>query len=207
MAYADFTLDSLRHAFGVTVRDQLLFEEPVSLAPSAWLRETLAKGQDLAVISEKARSEFIVAPVLLACRDVLGHDFRVFSGPRLDVDPDRGLKGECDFILGRSESSFIFQAPLMVILEAKKHDIEDGIGQCAAQMLGARTYNEREGKPVPYVYGCVTNGHSWQFLRLQGVDLQIHPELIPIQELSKILWFVVECVRDMDREAAALATA
>jgi hypothetical protein len=207
MAYADFTLESLRHAFGVTVRDRALFEEPVSLVPSAWLRETLAKGQDLAVISEKARSEFIVAPVLLACRDVLGHEFRVFSGPQLDVDPDRGLKGECDFILGRSASSVVFQASLMVILEAKKHDIEEGLGQCAAQLLGARLYNEREGSPVPYVYGCVTNGDSWQFLKLQGLDLHLHPQRIPIQELSKILWFVVECVRDVDREAAALATA
>jgi hypothetical protein len=207
MAYADFTLDALRHSFGVTVRDQALFEEPERLAPSAWLREALAKGQDLAVISEKARSEFIVAPVLLACRDALGHSFRVFSGPRLDVDPERGLKGECDFILARSESSLVFQAPLMVVLEAKKHDIEEGLGQCAAQMLGASIYNEREGKPVPYVYGCVTNGDSWQFVKLQGLELQIHTQRIPIQELPKILWFVVECIRDVDREAAAIATA
>lgn len=207
MSYGDFTLDSLRHAFGVKVRDQVLFEQVGTQAPSAWLQETLANGQDLAVTSEKARSEFIVAPILMACRALLGHNLRIFSGARLDVDPERGLKGECDFIIARSESSLVIQAPLMVILEAKKHDIEEGLGQCAAQLLGARLYNEKEGKPVPYVYGCVTNGESWQFVRLQDFDLLIHPERLPIQELPRILWFLLQCLRDVDREAAAIAAA
>src|SRR5579871_4783944 len=144
MSYSGFTLESLRHAFGLKVRDHALFEQVGTIAPSPWLQEALAKGQDLAFISEKARSEFIVAPVLMARRGLVGHHLRIFSGARLDVDAERGLKGECDFLLGRSESSLVFQAPLMVVLEAKKNDIEEGLGQCAAQMLGARIYNERE---------------------------------------------------------------
>ena len=207
MGYGEYTLDGLRHAFGLKVRDQPLFERIATLEPSAWLVETLAKGQDLAVTSEKARGEFIVAPVLMACRALLGHDLRIFSGARLDVDPDRGLKGECDFILARSESSLVFQAPLMVILEAKKNDIEVGLGQCAAQLLGARLYNEKEGRAVSSVYGCVTTGTAWQFLKLAGNELLIHPEQLPIQELDKILWFLVQCLRDLDREAAAIAAA
>jgi hypothetical protein len=207
MSYSDFTLAGLRHAFGVKVRDQLLFDPLGSQEPSAWLQETFAKGQDLAVTSEKARGEFIVAPVLMACRALLGHDLRIFSGAQLDVDPERGLKGECDFILARSESSRVFQSPLMVILEAKKHDIEEGLGQCAAQLVAAKRYNEREGKPISRVYGCVTNGESWQFVKLQENELLIHPQPLPIQELAKILWFLVECIRDMDRETAAVAAA
>lgn len=209
MSYADFTLDSLRHAFGLKVRDVLLFNPVGMLDPSAWLQEALANGQDLAVTSEKARSEFIVAPILTACRAMLGHDLRIFSGARLDADPDRGLKGECDFILARSDSSLVFQAPLMVILEAKKHDIEEGLGQCGAQMLGARVYNEKEGNPVPCVYGCVTNGDAWQFAKLGGLELSIHSKRFHTnsQDLGSILWFLVQCLRDVDREAAAIAAA
>ncbi len=95
----------------------------------------------------------------------------------------------------------------MVILEAKKNDIEEGLGQCAAQMLGAVRYNEREGKAVPSVYGCVTTGEAWQFLKLTGSELLIHPGRLPIQELDKILWFLVQCLRDVDREAAVIAAA
>ena len=207
MSYGEFTLDGLRHSFGLKVRDQLLFERIGVLEPSPWLTESLANGQDLAVTSEKARGEFIVAPVLMACRAILGRDLRIFSGARLDVDPERGLKGECDFIVARSESSLVFQAPLMVLLEAKKNDIEVGLGQCAAQLFGARLYNEKEGKAVPWVYGCVTTGTAWQFLKLVGNELLIHPEQLPIQELGKILWFLIQCLRDVDREAAAIAAA
>ena len=199
MAYSDFTLDDVRHTFGLKIRDRALFDQMGSLEPSSWLRETLELGQDLASISEKARSEFIVAPVLMACRGLVGHDFRIFSGARLDVDPEKGLKGECDFILGRSESSFVLQAPLMVILEAKKNDIEEGLGQCAAQLLGARVYNEREGKPVPFLYGCVTTGEAWRFIKLHDDDLFIHPELLPLEKLGTILWLIVHCFQDVDR--------
>jgi hypothetical protein len=207
MSYSQHNLGSLRRTFDLKIRDQLLFEPIGTLEPSAWLMESLANGQDLAVTSEKARGEFIVAPVLMACRAILGHDLRIFSGATLDVDPDRGLNGECDFILARSESSQVFQAPLMVVLEAKKNDIEVGLGQCAAQLLGTRLFNEREGRAVSSVYGCVTTGTSWQFLQLTNNELLIHPEVLPIQELSKILWFLVQCLREVDREAAAIAAA
>jgi len=207
MSYAGFTLERLRRAFGITVRDQPLFQHLETLQPSPWLEEALAQGQDLAVTSEKARGEFIVAPVLMSCRTILGHDLRIFSGASLNVDPGAGLNGECDFILARSQSSAVFEAPLMVILEAKKNDIEEGVGQCAAQMLAARMYNEKEGKAVPFMYGCVTTGETWQFLKLTGTDLLIHPTRIPLQELPKILWVLVQCVRDVDREAAAFVTA
>ena len=88
MAYSDFTLDEVRKSFALKVRDLALFDPICSLQPSSWLRETLELGQDLARISEKARSEFIVAPVLMACRGLIGHDMRIFSGARLDVDPE-----------------------------------------------------------------------------------------------------------------------
>ena len=207
MSYSEYNLASFRHTFDLKIRDQLLFDPIGTLEPSPWLAESLANGQDLAVTSEKARGEFIVAPVLMACRALLGHDLRIFSGAQLDVDPGRGLNGECDFILARSESSLVFQAPLMILLEAKKNDIEAGLGQCAAQMFGARLYNEREGKAVPSVYGCVTTGETWQFLKLIGNELLIHPGRLPIQELDKVLGFLVQCLRDVDREAAALAAA
>ncbi|MFN4261755.1 MAG: hypothetical protein ACK4RK_20940 [Gemmataceae bacterium] len=118
----------------------------------------------------------------------------------MNVDEQRGLKGECDFILARSESSYVLQAPLMVILEAKKNDIEEGLGQCAAQMRGARLYNEREGNPLPFIFGCVTTGESWQFVKLREGEFLIHPERYPIQELEK-------CIREFDPERAEEAAA
>ena len=57
-------------------------------------------------------------------------------------------------------------APIMTVVEAKKNDIEVGLGQCIAQMVGARKFNEAAGRKMSPVYGCVTSGETWQFLRL-----------------------------------------
>jgi hypothetical protein len=205
MSYSDFTLEMLRRNFGLTVQYQSFFPAIGSLTPAAWLEEALADGLGLAFASEKARSEFIVAPVLRACRQALSGGFQIFSGIRLDADPAAGLKGHCDFIIGRSATVLALQSPLMVIVEAKKNDMEEGIGQCGAEMLGARVYNEQDGHPVPVLYGCVTTGESWQFLKLESSSLSLHPDRFSLKEIGSILWFLVECLKDVDRQAAAAA--
>ncbi len=205
MSYSDFTLEMVRQNFGVTVRDQILFEPIGDLVPSPWLREALQRGLGTYIVTEKARSEFIVAPILSECREHLDHRINIYSGVTLNMSPQQGLTGDCDFILARSDSKFDLQSPLMLIVEAKKHDIDQGIGQCAAELLGACLYNERAGKRLPFLYGCVTTGENWHFLKLQGNELHLHPERYPIGQISKILWLLVQCLKDVDQQAADAA--
>jgi len=205
MSYGDFTLDILRRSFGLKVRDGQLFQEIGSLAAPPWLPGLLQRNADLALGSEKARSEFIVAPVLSAVRELAKAKVHVYSGVRLDIDADRGLKGECDFILGRTTSIYVMQSPLLVVLEAKKNDIEEGLGQCAAQMLGAKTFNESDGTATPFLFGCVTTGEDWQFLKLENQELLVHPSRFGLGELERILWVLVQCIDEVDRHASAKA--
>jgi hypothetical protein len=207
MTYSDFTIDDVRWTFHLTLRDEALFPAIGTIEPSDWLRYALDKGKSLAVTSEKARSEFIVAPVLTACREILQEKIHIFSGVALNAAPERGLKGECDFILARTSSAYSLQGPLMVIVEAKKHDLDVGLAQCAAQLVGARIYNEKDGRPTPVVYGCVTDGERWQFLKLEGQELILQPQLLPIQQIGQILWLVVECVKDVMKHLPAEAAA
>jgi hypothetical protein len=197
MTYSDFTIDEVRWTFHLTLRDHDLFPAVGSIEPSEWLRYGLEKGRSLAVASEKARSEFIVAPILTACREILEEKIHIFSGVTLNAAPERGLKGECDFILARTSSAYSLQGPLMVIVEATKHDLDVGLAQCAAQLVGVRIYNEKDGTPTPVVYGCVTDGERWQFLKLEGQELIVQPLLLPLQQISQILWMLVECVKDV----------
>ena len=141
----------------------------------------------MALVSEKARSEFIVAPILLAVRE-LSHDrITILSGQRLDVDLARRLVGECDFILARSVSVPRLRAPLMAVVEAKRNDIDSGLGECLAQMVAAQLYNERAGEPVPTVFGCVTTGEVWQFLGLTGTVAILHRPRMFIDEVGNLL--------------------
>ena len=114
-------------------------------------RDLLERGhQAAALVSEKARSEFLIAPVLLAAHDFAPGALTIYSGQRLDVDPERGLLGECDYILALTPPVPRLRAPLVTVLEAKKGDVEAGLGQCVAQMVGARLFNERTGEPVRF---------------------------------------------------------
>ena len=175
------------------------------LPPSERLLDALQIVTTLPITSEKSRSEFIVAPVLIDCRERLKRRFNIYSGYSLNADAENGLNGECDFILARSASKFALLAPLMLILEAKKHDIEENLGQCVAQMIGANRFNERDGKHLPYIYGCVTTGEAWQFLKLQGTDLQLHSERFPIHDVGRILWFIVQCLNALDQQVSEAA--
>src|SRR6266404_5863209 len=154
MAYDEFTLESAESELGLTVRRAALFPGLRPLPVPPWLEDALVRGMKLALVSEKARSEFIVAPILLAVRELSGYRIAILSGQRLDVDPARRLQGECDFILALSVPVPRLRSPLLAVVEAKKNDIEAGLGQCIAQMVAAQVFNERSGQAVPAaIYG------------------------------------------------------
>jgi hypothetical protein len=187
MAYTDFTLERVETELSVVAKPGTLFPALKALAVPAWLTDMLGRGMQLAMLTEKARSEFIVAPILLAVRELSGNRVSILSGQRLDVDPSRGLVGECDFILALSEPLPRLRAPIATIVEAKKQDIEAGLGQCAAQMFAAQLFNERSVQAYPAIYGCVTSGETWQFLRLAGSDLTYDQPRLYIDNVPEIL--------------------
>lgn len=195
MGYGDFTFDSLLAEFNLSVVQAPLFTPPPHVEPPPWLLDTLQKGRSIAFYSEKSRSEFIVAPVLLTCQEMLRSACCLYSGIRLDVDPEKGLKGECDFILAKAPPAPALRAPLMVIVEAKKNDIEEGLAQCAAQMVAARLFNEQHKEPVAAMYGCVTTGEAWQFLRLRGQELVVDADRYYITAVSAVLGILVTVMK------------
>jgi hypothetical protein len=190
MSFSDFTLESVGRVFGVISRAADLFPELQPVAAPVWLQEALARGAQgiqLSLLSEKSRSEFIVAPILLASRELSGNRFAIYSGQRLDVDPERGLTGECDFILAASDPVLPLQAPIATIVEAKKNDIESGLGQCIAQMIAADRFNQSSGRNGAPVFGCVTTGEAWQFLRLHGAEALLERRRYYIDNVGLIL--------------------
>ena len=188
MPYADFTLERVEADFGLTIRPGELFAGLATIPIPHWLTEVLTRGRRAAaLVSEKSRSEFIVAPILTAAQEFATGPLSIYSGQRLDVDPARGLIGECDFILALTPLIPRLKAPLLTILEAKRGDIELGLGQCAAQMVAARIFNERAARGGKPVFGCVTTGELWQFLRLEGDEILYADQRLHVNDLGSIL--------------------
>lgn len=190
MAYSQFSsLRQVKKQFGLTEKNVQLFPELPHVEPSELLRQLLGRvlQSQIAYFSEKSRSEAIVFPVLLEVRFLNNNDFAVYSGAVIDADRERGLNGECDFILSQGQQSIELDAPFFCIVEAKDNDIEFGVPQCVAQMLGARIFNEQEGRILPVIYGCVTTGEQWLFLKLEGDTIFIDNTRYPLENLTKLL--------------------
>jgi hypothetical protein len=132
----------------------------------------------IAVGSEKARSEMIVAPVLLEVKRILESKISVFSGRDFTVDKRVGLNGICDFLISRSPEQLEIEAPAIVLVEAKRDNLNSGLGQCMAEMIVAQRFNERNNIVAPTVYGATTSGTAWRFLKLEGTRTQHLPRFI-----------------------------
>lgn len=185
--YRKFTWDNLNDNFGVTAQRKKIFYETPNIQPSAWLIQAIERGLQSPLMSEKARSESLVYPILSDLLALNKDTITLYSGAELNADKKNGLNGECDFLLGQVPHAVSLDAPLFTAVEAKKADIDLGLAQCAAQMLGIRIFNQKKEKPTPTVYGCVTTGNDWQFLLLQDKIVWVDTDLYYLGELPKLL--------------------
>lgn len=191
MAYSDFTtLTKVREAFGLTIEESIdLFTNIPETLPSSYLQTTLNENVFLAtaINTEKARSELIIAPVLLEVRRILNFQIGFFSGSEFNVDIPAGLSGYCDYILTASKESYEIRTPIVTLAEAKNESIKSGLGQCIAQMVAAQLFNQRNGEAIESIYGAVTTGTDWKFLKLTEQTIWIDKRDYFINEVSQIL--------------------
>ena len=190
MAYSNFSLTDAMKQLGLTLKDKNdLFGHIPEVAYSEYLDFTLKYNLRIAseINTEKARSEMIITPILLELRRMLDDKISLFSGKEFNVDIGKGLNGACDFLISLSESQIVIMAPVIAIVEAKKEDLIGGLGQCAAEMYAAQLFNQKEGNQVAVIYGVVTSGTVWRFLKLEGNALDIDVVEYYIKDAGKIL--------------------
>lgn len=195
MAYSDFNLAKVKNDFGLTLEESRnLFVDTKPVLPSATLTTLLGDYVPLAtsISTEKARSEFLIAPILAEVRRLLNYQISLFSGNEFNVDSQRGLQGFCDYIISGSPEQLYISAPVTIIFEAKKEDIIGGLGQCVAAMVAAQIFNQSKGNEVERIYGSVTTGTNWKFLFLEGTVVYIDQIEYYIKEVDKILGILLQ---------------
>ncbi|HNI46077.1 MAG TPA: hypothetical protein PK230_15340 [Chitinophagales bacterium] len=199
MVYADFTLSDLEEKFGGQHQRKWLHFASQPIPLSEGLRFELAESAEMPIKSEKARSEWIVVPILKELRRINDKFFTIYSGDTLLGEKGTGLQGECDFILAKDTQSYEISIPIFQIVEAKRNDLEEGIKQCAAQLVGAKKYNQRKGITTEKLYGCTTTGDDWQFIEYSD-KLYIDNKkyyLVEIEELLGIFQSIITYYRDV----------
>jgi hypothetical protein len=197
MPYSSFTVKQVEQQFNLQIITESFLPVIPPLAPSPVLADLLQRMSSLAAIlgTEKARSEFIIAPLLFELRELLDRQVGLFTGADFTIDVPSGLNGVCDFLLTRSSSEVSIKAPVVVLIEAKKGELNSGWGQCMAEMIAAQRFNQADGQDIPSIYGSVTTGTQWQFLRLTGQKMWIDVteySLMPLDRILGILKWMLE---------------
>jgi hypothetical protein len=196
MSFSDFSLQRVQHDFGLSLDTTTpLFASVAPVAPNPVLLQFLARYSPIGLgnATEKARSELIVAPILAEVWDRSGRQMSLLSGVEFNVDAAAGLVGVCDFIFSRAPQMLFVAAPVLAVVEAKRDNIIDGLGQCAAEMVAAQRFNQAAGAPIDPIYGCVTTGSVWKFLRLRGSALHIDINELLLTQPERVLGVLLHC--------------
>lgn len=198
MPYSSFTLAKVKKEFGLTTIESGRFLPSISpISPSSRLQAVL---EDLpwaiAVGSEKAKSEGIIYPVLQEVRRIVNHPVSLFSGRDFTVDVDKGLSGYVDYLLSRSSEQLEIEAPVVIVGEAKRDNLNEGLGQCIAEMVAAQLFNQTNQVNISTIYGAVSNGTQWRFLKLEGVTVAIDLMDYALPPVDQILGFLVWMVQE-----------
>ncbi|NES25125.1 MAG: hypothetical protein F6K41_41015 [Symploca sp. SIO3E6] len=195
MAYSDFTLKKVKLDFNIqTIEHDSLFSEIQEVPISDYLAQTLKRNVPLALAinTEKARSELIIINILLEVKEKFSDKISLFSGIDFNVDKEKGLNGFCDYIISGSEEQLYLDVPVIAIVEAKNENIISGLGQCIAQMYAVQLFNQAENQNLSCVYGAVTTGDEWKFVKLEKNVAYIDKDLYYMSDIKKIIGILVK---------------
>ena len=186
-SYSHFTSEDLAD-LGISVITAGLFANSSKIKPSAWLLQTFSYNKNFPVSTEKARSEFLVAPILVELKQQNLDKLTVFSGYQFDIDKERGLKGFCDYLISKKSNAVFIESPVVALVEVKKdQDLIEAAPQCIAEMYAATIFNQKNKTPIPVIFGVITTGYEWLFLKLENQEVIIDTTRYNIADLEDLL--------------------
>jgi len=197
MAYSDLTLKKIQEIFQIELIEETgTFSGSKEVEINPYFSEILTENIPLALAinTEKARSELIISPVLVELRKIHKKKISLFSGIEFNVDKTKNLAGFCDFILSNSPEQLFLKSPVVAIVEAKNENIMAGLSQCIAEMIASKILNQEEGNIKIKVYGSVTSGNLWKFLKMEKNRVFVDLDDYGIKDVGKILGILSEMV-------------
>lgn len=169
MAFSDFkAIPEVQEQFSIRhIENDFIAVTETTITPSEQFLQELAFSRQYIDVfaSESARCEAVIFPVLREVYKEYAEDYALWI--KKPIVYDETLSGTPDyFISTRSElGMLVVGMPLIMFVEAKKNDFEQGWGQCLAELVAAQKINADSEIPI---YGIVSDGTFWQFGYLVG---------------------------------------
>jgi hypothetical protein len=105
------------------------------------------------------------------------------------------ILGQPPRYLSLSPEQLTIEAPVVVVVEAKNENMKQGINQCIAEMVAAQLFNQERHNTMETVYGVVTTGSAWKFLRLVETVVYIDRAEYYIKEVERIVGILVAMIQ------------
>jgi hypothetical protein len=204
MAFSDYkTLSQVQKEFRVKYQEAH-FIQGQEVEPPALFREEFAFSLEHIDVytSEAARTEAVIFPIL---REVYKHYYDIYSlWIQKPIVLNERLSGTPDYVIGTKSAlgKTVLETPLVIIVEAKKNDFEQGWAQCLAELVAAQGINAPEEGPV---YGIVTDGRLWEFGKLAGDTFTKHSEAYTVDQLARLFGVLHFIFRSASRSNATVA--
>ena len=74
--------------------------------------------------------------------------------------------------------------------------MKQGIIQCVAEMVAALRFNRERGNAIESVFGTVTTGSSWKFLRLTGSVASVDRTEYHISQVERIVAILLSMLQE-----------
>jgi hypothetical protein len=134
--------------------------------------------------SEAARCELLIFPVLREIYKRFSENTSLWI--QKPIRYDEKLSGTPDYLFATRSplGKTVLELLLLLVVEAKKSDFEQGWGQCLAELVAAQKLNSDMVSPV---YGIVTDGKYWEFGQLTDSLFTKNPESFSIDHLPELL--------------------
>ena len=109
--------------------------------------------------SEIAKRELMIAPLLHAVIKTLNAKLNI----EYSIDINDKLAGTIDYLFRSSQE--------LIVIEAKKGDLEKGFNQLAVEMIAMDIYEDNNQPEI--LYGAITIGEVWRFALLERQTKQL----------------------------------
>jgi 3',5'-cyclic AMP phosphodiesterase CpdA len=183
MAFSDFkNIGEVQKKYKIKYKEEILINAPEVQPSEHFVKDFGFYKENIDVFSSDAScSQIIISPIL---REIYKQYYTKYSFRiQKSISYDDILCGTPDYIFSEKSElgKTVLEKPIVIIVEAKRNDFEQGWGQCLAEPVASQKINDDSQRPV---YGVVTDGNLWQFGKLEKDCFFKNTENFTVDNLS-----------------------
>jgi len=197
MAFSDFkNISEVQKKYNIKYKEEFFIEVQKIQLSENFVNDFEFYKENIDVFSSEAsRSEVIISPIL---REIYKKYYKEYSfWIQKSIAYDDILCGTPDYIFSEKSElgKTVLEKPIVIVVEAKRNDFEQGWGQCLAEMIASQKINDDIESAV---YGVVTDGNLWQFGKLEKDSFSKNKENFTVDKLIQLygaLDYMVQAVK------------